>query len=216
MYKPNRQSHENFKQLKKEKYWEKTEGIFRKYKKEWKGPEIPIYIFPITAMNSIFSGTFRNKSGVAFKDKLFLFISPFEDDMELEALFVHEYHHVCRIQSQNKKTEEATLLDSIILEGLAEHTVGEYCGKKYIADWCGYYSKKEIIRFWDMFLKQKKNTKRFQKLHDDILYGRGKFPKMVGYAAGFVIVSIYKEEKKYSLKDSFMLPSERYISSVFT
>ncbi|KAB2337712.1 DUF2268 domain-containing protein [Cytobacillus depressus] len=215
MYKPNRKSFENFKQIKTKNYWEKTERIFQKYKKAWKGPDIPIYIFPIAAVNSIFQRRNFKKSGVAFKDKLFLFISPFEDEKELEALFVHEYHHTCRIHRQNKQLSEATLLDSMILEGLAEHTVADCCGKKYLADWCEYYSKKEILFFWEKFLKQKGSTKKLDKLHDEILYGNGRFPKMVGYAAGFVIVSIYRDEKDYSLKDSFDLPSERFISSDF-
>ncbi|MEH7346800.1 DUF2268 domain-containing putative Zn-dependent protease [Bacillus sp. JJ1532] len=214
MYKPNRQSYENFTELKKRNYWKKVEAIFRKYKKEWKGPDIPIYIFPMASINSLFSQVKTTKSGVAFKDKLFLFLTPLEDDLELEALFIHEYHHTCRLQHQNKKIEDNTLIDSMILEGLAEHTVKEYCGQDYLAYWCKSYSKKEILNFWERFLKQQRSTKRFSKLHDDILFGRGTYPKMIGYSAGFVFVSMYKEKKDLSLQESFKLDSETFITSL--
>ncbi|WP_231734802.1 DUF2268 domain-containing protein [Bacillus sp. FJAT-29937] len=214
MYKPNRQSYENFTELKKRNYWEKTEEIFRKYKKKWKGSDIPIYIFPMASINSLFSRSKKAKSGVAFNDKIFLFLSPFENDLELEALFIHEYHHTCRLNHQNKKIEDSTLIDSIILEGLAEHAVKEYCGKEYVAHWSENYSKKEILYFWERFLKQQITTKRLSKLHDDILYGRGTYPKMLGYSAGFVIVSMYKEEKDLTLQQSFRLDSESFITGL--
>lgn len=214
MYRPNRQNYEMFKELKKRNYWDKIDKIFRKYKKEWKGPDVTIYIFPMAASTSIFSRSTSNKSGVAFKDKLFLFLTPVADEKELEALFVHEYHHVCRIHSQNKKLEESTLLDSIILEGLAEHSVEKFCGKKYLASWCEHYTEIEILNFWERFLKQQIGIKKLNKLHDDILYGRGKFPKMAGYSAGFVIVSMYNKQKDISLLDSFHLKSERFISGL--
>ena len=214
MYKPNWQSYENFTELKKRNYWEKTERIFKKYKREWQGPDIPIYIFPMASINSLFSKIKTTKSGVAFKDKLFLFLTPFDDDKELEALFIHEYHHTCRLQHQNKKIENATLIDSMILEGLAEHAVKEYCGENYIAHWCKHYSEKEFLYFWERFLKEKINAKRFSNLHDDILFGRGKYPKMIGYAAGFAIVSMYKEKKNFSLQESFKLDSQTFIPSL--
>lgn len=214
MYKPDRKSYEMFKELKEKKYWEKTEKIFRKYKRAWNGPDISIYIFPLSARNSLFSKSNTRKSGVAFKQNLFLFITPFTDEMELEALFVHEYHHTCRLQKLNIKIEDATLLDSMILEGLAEHAVQESCGKKYTAEWCRYYSDKEIIQFWESFLKRSIHTKKLSKLHDDILYGRGRYPRMAGYSAGFVIVSMYREKKRFSFRDSFNIPSESFISSL--
>lgn len=216
MYKPNTKTYEIFEKLKEERYWEKVESIFRKYHKEWNGPDIPIYIFPLAAANTIFSNSIHRKSGVAFKDKLFLFLSHLEDEKELEALFVHEYHHTCRITSQNLKAEEATLLDSMILEGLAEYAVQEYCGKKYIANWCEYYSEKEIIQLWEKFLKKEKKTKKMSKKHDDILYGRGKLPKMAGYSAGFVIVSMYRREKDFTWKQSFSLEADGFIPKILT
>ncbi|WP_228460305.1 DUF2268 domain-containing protein [Cytobacillus dafuensis] len=214
MYKPNRRSYECFEALKRRDYWGKAEKIFRKYEKKWKGPNIPIYIFPIVGKTSIFSQTYNTKSGVAFQDKMFLFISPFDDDKELEALFVHEYHHVCRLHHKKKNSEAFTLLDSIILEGLAEHAVEECCGQKYKAKWCNYYSRKDILYFWGRYLKPKLMIKQNSQLHDEILFGKKNYPKMLGYSTGYEIVSMYKEETNFSLKDSFLLPSERFLTGL--
>ncbi len=66
---------------------------------------------------------------------MFLFLTPLEDEKELEALIIHEYHHVCRMNKITKPIQEYTLLDSMVMEGLAEYTVENYCGKNYNAKW---------------------------------------------------------------------------------
>ncbi|WP_423827173.1 DUF2268 domain-containing putative Zn-dependent protease [Serratia marcescens] len=47
-----------------------------------------------------------------------------------------------------------------------------------------------------------------------MLFGYKKYPKMLGYAAGYEIISIFKEKQDISFKDSFLLPSERFISEI--
>lgn len=212
MYKPNRRSLDNFEKMKEQGIWEEIEKLFKKYRREWNGPNISIYIFPITVMNWLFLGRQEVKSGIAFKDKLFLFLSPLEDEREIEALFVHEYHHTCRINEQNKSIETFTLLDSLVMEGLAENAVEECCGPDYRAKWCTYYSRKEIQYYWKRYIREKLHVKKENKIHDQILYGYKDFPKMLGYAAGYEIVSMYKSKNDFSIKQSFQLPSEHFIS----
>ncbi|WP_409974433.1 DUF2268 domain-containing protein [Bacillus sp. Bva_UNVM-123] len=211
MYKPNRQTYNHFEKLKEQKMWEKIKKIYLKYKRKWNGPNVEIYLFPIAAKNSIFSISENVKSGIAFKDKIFLFITPFKDETELEALFVHEYHHTCRLIKQNKPLEELTLLDSIVLEGLAEYAVEVCCGSKYRTKWCTYYSRKEITYFWKKYIQDRLEIKKNKKIHDEILFGRKNIPQMLGYAAGYEIVSIYKERNNLTMKESFLLPSENFI-----
>ena len=76
-----------------------------------------------------------HKAGVSFKNKMFLFLTPLQDEKELEALIVHEYHHVCRLNKLVKPLDEYTLIDSIVMEGFAEYVVTKYCGKEYNAKW---------------------------------------------------------------------------------
>lgn len=214
MYKANRKTFASFKELKKRNLWEKTEKIFKKYQRKWNGPDIPIYIFPMIEMNSFFERKRNLKSGVAFKDKLFLFLTPFEDEMELEALFVHEYHHTCRINKQKKNVRKFTLQDSLILEGLAEYAVETCCGPQYRSKWCNYYSRKEFNYYWERFIQKELQIEKKNERHDEILFGYKKYPKMLGYAAGYEIISIFKEKQDISFKDSFLLPSERFISEI--
>jgi uncharacterized protein YjaZ len=202
MYKPNRRSWNCFQSLKKMKVWENVEKIHQKFQKEWRGPDVDIYIFPINQGNMLIHQD-NNKSGVSFKNRIFLFLTPIEDTKEIEALFIHEYHHICRLDNQKKDLEEYTLLDSIVLEGLAEHAVEYYCGKEYRAEWCDYYSEKELETKWREIAGKYLNIKRDNKLHDEILFGKGRYPKLIGYALGYYITKSNFKSNNFSTKTNF-------------
>ncbi|MDI5790224.1 DUF2268 domain-containing putative Zn-dependent protease [Bacillus licheniformis] len=65
---------------------------------------------------------FGSKSGLAFSDKLFCFIGR-SSRSSISAIMTHEYNHVCRLENMPKEEKKMTLLDTIILEGLAEYAV---------------------------------------------------------------------------------------------
>lgn len=212
MYRPSRTTKEIFTSLKENNVWKEVELIFRDYKKKWGGPDIPIYLFPIGQDRSFFSRqTEKVKGGVSYPDKMFLFLSNRITSKELEALFVHEYHHVCRLNKQTKRFEEYTLLDSIIIEGLAEYSVLVHCGRNYLADWCTLYSDTEFENWWKDYLHENLDLKKSSRKHDELLFGEGRFPKLLGYAAGFKIVEDYYQVHSYSTKLSFTLPAKKYL-----
>ncbi len=213
MYKYSSRSEYDFKLLMKNRVWEKVEGYYKHYKKLWNGPEIPILIFPHTSQG-FFSSKGR-KSGLAFKDKMFLFYTPGLSDKELEAVFVHEYHHVCRLNFLKKDINQFTLMDSIILEGLAEHAVLSYVGERHLADWTRFYSAKEIKRIGNTLIKPHLELKKNEELHDQILYGLGRYPRMIGYAAGFHAVSHMKEKHLVTDRATFNKPSETFLEGFF-
>lgn len=208
MYKPNRRTWLIFQKLKKENIWEKVTKLEEKYQKRWKGPAVDIYIFPINSGN-FFRNSLGDKGGVSFKESMFLFLSPLEDDKELEALFIHEYHHVCRLNKQKKDIKEYSLLDSIVLEGLAEHAVEYYCGKNYKAKWCDIYSDKELNFYWEKLKDQIAHIKREEDLHDEILFGYRGYPKLLGYSLGYFIVK-NTGNKNFSTKINFYTRSEYF------
>ncbi|WP_157733743.1 DUF2268 domain-containing putative Zn-dependent protease [Cytobacillus kochii] len=210
MYSPNRRNKEQFKQLKENRTWEKVELLLNKYRKNWKGPDVPIYLFPI-AQGGLFFRTSYVKSGLSFPDKMFLFLAQLEDEKELEALFVHEYHHICRMKRLKKEMAEYTLLDSIVLEGLAEWAVEKSCGKSYRSKWCTEHDRERIRYYWHKYVKNNIDIKRDNELHDQILFGEGKYPKMLGYSIGYEIVSMYDNEKKIKLKESMVIPSKLFL-----
>ncbi len=215
MYQPNQRTLAGFKELKEWKAWDRLEKIFLKYKKKWQGPDVPIYLFPKKSGGFFLSNRQDiPKSGVSFNDKVFLFLSPLEDEKELEALFVHEYHHVCRMNKQKKKVKDYTLLDSMILEGLAEHAVVEMVGEKYLANWCKQYSSKEISEVWSQSIKDHLDSNKTTRIHDDLLFGRKKYPPLIGYAVGYELVSKYKQKNRLSIANSFILTSEKIIEGI--
>ncbi len=173
----------NIKKLQDQKTWDIVQEEYYYLKKQWNGPNIPIYIFPITQEQTI-----TNKNGVAYPDALFLFIGELERE-ELKALFAHEYNHVCRLHYLNKSLQEVTLLDSIILEGLAECAVEEIYGSKWLAPWLGDYTLQKMLAIWkDDFVP----NIHVQGLHNHVefLYG-GKLPPLIGYCIGYEIVRTY-------------------------
>lgn len=212
MYKPSMLSWHTFNQMLDDQTWSKANKIYQLYKAKWEGPEIPVFLFPIDQSGGLFRRAERTKSGVSFPDKMFLFLSPEVDTKELEALFIHEYHHVCRLNKLKGNIQEYTLLDSIIIEGLAEYAVLKNCGKDYLADWCTMYSENQIEQIWERFLKDHLSVKKKEKLHDDLLYGNGRFPKLAGYAAGFSVVDDYFQKHPYSTKKSFALSASKLMN----
>lgn len=212
MYRPSRSAFNNLNWMKEQKTWDKVEQLFNKYQNKWNGPDIPVFLFPIAQPGGIFfSREEKSKAGVSFPDKMFLFLSHLDDPKEIEAILVHEYHHVCRLSMLNKKMENYTLLDSIIIEGLAEYAVLKNCGKEYLANWCHMYSEKEVSNYWGKYLKNHLDKKKTERGHDELLYGGGRIPKLLGYAIGYNIVGKYYENHHYSTKLSFTIPAQKYL-----
>ena len=211
MYRPSRSSRNNLKMMLDQKAWDKVEKLFSKYKNNWDGPDVPTFLFPLAQSGFFFSRQEKSKAGVSFPDKMFLFLSYYDDPKEIEALLVHEYHHVCRLRMLGKKMEDYTLLDSIIIEGLAEYAVLKNCGREYLATWCHMYTEKELTNFWNRYLKNQLHKKKNERGHDDLLYGGGRVPKLLGYAAGYNIIGKFYENHNYSTKLSFTIPAAKYV-----
>ena len=211
MYKPCKGSRDGLRWLKTQHIWKRVERLHQKYQERWRGPDVEIFIFPTNGRKLFGNNNGENKSGVSFPDKLFLFLSHLQDSKELEALFVHDYHHICRIRAQKKDIETYTLLDSIILEGTAEYSVEKICGKKYRANWCNFYGTQEIEKYWQSFIRENLVIKKNDRVHDAILFGGNRFPKLIGYGAGYHLVKKYYNDYTYSEKSSLFLPPEIFL-----
>ena len=87
LYKPNRKTNKTFQTMKERKTWSRLSHYYKKYKKEWDGPDIPIFLFPMASeVFTLFRSANKHKSGIAFVDKLFLFIT-FAANLRLFSLF---------------------------------------------------------------------------------------------------------------------------------
>ncbi|WP_042349505.1 DUF2268 domain-containing protein [Bacillus massiliigorillae] len=191
--------------------WSHIERLFNLYREKWNGADIPIFIIPHKRQSFFSNG--HHKSGLAFPDKLFLFLSPKTSMDDREALFVHEYHHVCRLINQKKKIDTYTLADSSVLEGLAEYTVQTIKGEKYLAPWTKQYSIEFLDRFWKAHFEENLTVTRKDRKHDQIMFGKGKYPAMIGYCMGYYLVDMYVQTHSFSVKKSFRLSSDEIIKN---
>ncbi|WP_027408930.1 DUF2268 domain-containing protein [Anoxybacteroides tepidamans] len=195
-------------EMKRKGIWERADAIYQELQKRWNGPDVPIFIFPADSRNRKLARDFNSKGGLAYSDKLFLFLLPHHQLKEIEAVLTHEYNHVCRLAKQPKK--ENTLLDAIVLEGLAEQAVGKYVGEAHQAKWINYYSEEELRKFWKQYLARYQSIRQSHSLHNRLLYGLGLYPPMLGYATGYGMVGAAMEEEGDILK-LLAMPSERVL-----
>ncbi|MEH7235475.1 DUF2268 domain-containing protein [Bacillus sp. JJ1562] len=191
--------------------WVKVEKEYGALQKQWDGPQVPIFIFPADDTNSKIKREFNGKSGVAFKDKLFLFFSPHNTHSEIKAVLTHEYNHVCRLRKHKKNEAEYTFLDNVILEGLAENAVREQCGSENLAGWTKYYSNQELQKIVEQLIIPNRNLKRYERKHSDLLYGKRFYPKMAGYCAGYYLVRNYLESNKLQTKAILGMDSKEFV-----
>ena len=193
----------DLRELEKKRIWDTIQEEFERLKKLWSGPEVPIYIFPITKEEPVI-----NKNGVAYHHAVFLFISEKLEKEELCALIAHEYNHVCRLQYLKKSFDEVTLKDSLLFEGLAECAVEELYGEQWVAPWLQLYSKEELLSIWGKYFLPYLEMQGLHN-HDPFLYGEP-LPKWIGYCIGYEIVRTYK--KKFSTQELLRQPTDKILA----
>ncbi|MFD1852125.1 DUF2268 domain-containing protein [Oceanobacillus bengalensis] len=207
MYQPTKRGTDLVKTLRNNNTWEVIEKEHQILKEMWDGPDIPIFIFPLNS-HQLLKRDVVEKSGLAFKDKLFLFVSEENTEKDISALFTHEYNHVCRLTKFNKKEEDYVLLDTIVLEGLAEYAVCERFGEECTADWTSFYSDEELKMIWNKLIYPNRNTSKNSAKHHKLLYGAGLHPKMSGYCVGYYLVNKYVEAFHHTSKSLFIIDTE--------
>lgn len=209
MYRPFKNGKKQVRRLQENKVWEIVQNEKQQLKKMWEGPDVPVFIFPSDTQNQKFKMDFNGKSGLAFKDKLFLFISEDTMETEIRSLFTHEYSHVCRLLKFQKSEEDYVLLDTIILEGLAENAVFERYGVAFISTWTSYYTTNELEKIWNSLVYPNRNILKTDRKHQQILFGLGSYPKMAGYCVGYYLVEKYIEENSLTSNDLLNVPTDK-------
>ncbi|QPA33067.1 DUF2268 domain-containing protein [Anoxybacillus caldiproteolyticus] len=211
MYQPSNDIANIVDQMKKKRMWKHITTIYEALKKQWNSPDVPIFLFPADPHNRKLAREFNSKGGLAYPDKLFLFLLPHHTEKEIKAVFTHEYNHVWRFAKHEKQSDDYTLLDAIILEGLAENAVREYVGDTYKANWTTYYSEQEIIQFWRRYLSPHQSIPVHHPLYNRLLYGLGFYPNMLGYAVGYSIVHHCLQKRGVRFSELMELSSERIV-----
>jgi len=208
MYYPFTKGKALVKTLKQNNVWETIKEEQQLLQKEWEGPDIPVFIFPLDITNRTLMYESNGKSGLAFSDKLFLFVSGEMTEKEIRALFTHEYNHVVRLSAFLKKEADYVLLDTIVLEGLAEHAVFERFGTDYNAAWTSYYTDERLHEIWNHFVYPNRNIPKVEERHQAVLYGKGIYPKKAGYASGYDLVKQFAEMHHFTNKELLQMKTE--------
>lgn len=209
MYRPFKNGKEQVRKLQENKAWKIVQDENERLQQMWEGPDVPVFIFPSDINNRRINIDLNGKSGLAFKNKLFLFISENTLEKELRSLFTHEYNHVCRLFKFQKSEENYVLLDTIILEGLAENAVFERFGEAFISTWTSYYSTDELEKIWNNLVYPNRNILKTDLKHQQILYGLGSYPKMAGYCVGYFLVEKYIKENRLTSNDLLYVPTDK-------
>ncbi|MDN4495271.1 DUF2268 domain-containing protein [Ureibacillus aquaedulcis] len=180
--------------LEDKKVWKIVQHELNHLKQLWNGPDIPIFIFPLTKHRPIVDGAKVKKNGVSYNNVLFLFVCEELEIVELQALLAHEYHHICRLSYLDKSPQEIDLLDTLIIEGMAEFAVEELYGERSLSPWTKGYSQEECSNLWIKYFARAIHVKDVDN-HFPFLYGNEVvgLPKWIGYCIGYRIVRSYIE-----------------------
>ncbi|WP_205665292.1 DUF2268 domain-containing putative Zn-dependent protease [Pseudalkalibacillus hwajinpoensis] len=129
----------------------------------------------------------------------------------LKSVIAHEFHHHLRIQRLNITEENETLLDRMVMEGMAEHFVKVELGEGYLGPYKDALSAEEI-EYWNSKVK----SHLFDKgtTTDAFMFGcqEQKIPFWCGYALGYFLVARYiATHPGLSIKTLTALPSSEFI-----
>lgn len=182
-------------------------------KEEWGGPDVPIFIFPCEQTNRKIEFEYYGRTGLAFHNKLFLFLSTGVKKTHIKSLLIHEYHHVSRLAAVSKKENSFTIIDTMIMEGLAENAVREKLGdEEALASWTKRYTDQQCERFLDRIILPNKEITRDNPKFSQLMFGTGLYPSMLGYSVGYYLVKKYMDDTNKNTKQLLAIDADEFLS----
>ena len=179
--------------------WAIVERQLHDLSSAWAGPATQLAILPIR------HGFIKN--GVAYRDGICLFVSPHISVKELHALVTHEYHHICR---QHQLKEIPTLLDSVIMEGLAEQAVESLFGEYALSSWTTRYSLEEVQKYWQSHFLAALHLRGLHQHHSYLFGDKSlQLPPHIGYCTGYRIIEAFLTRNgPFTTQQLLSIPSE--------
>ncbi|WP_019414012.1 DUF2268 domain-containing putative Zn-dependent protease [Paenisporosarcina sp. TG20] len=132
--------------------------------------------------------------------------------LTLKSVITHEYHHHWRISALEMDEESQTLLDRLILEGLAEHFVRIKLGEIYLGPYKDALTEKQAETLWESTYKPHIGKKG--QTTDLYMFGNREegLPIWGGYSLGYYLVKWFLERNEdLSIGDLTLLPSDKFI-----
>ncbi|ARK31480.1 DUF2268 domain-containing protein [Halalkalibacter krulwichiae] len=187
--------------------WSTIQRQFEELKHKWAGPDVKIYVLPLNDQNSFLEKELGSKTGLTIGNAILLFIRSYTKEEDLKALITHEYHHVCRLKQTKQKESSMILLESMVMEGLAEIAVKEEVGQHYCAPWTTRYDQVWESQLYERLIKPNLYIKG-RTNHHIFLYGdeqRG-VPLWLGYYVGYKMADTAL--RKIDRRDLISIPAE--------
>ncbi|MEQ6376108.1 DUF2268 domain-containing putative Zn-dependent protease [Bacillaceae bacterium S4-13-56] len=191
--------------------WKTVLHQYKKLRLIWDGPDVPVFLLPANQKSKQLREELNGQSGVSHEDKVFLFVGEHSEKDRLRALITHEYNHVCRLDYLRKEQKELTLLDALLLEGLAEHAVQKHVGDEYMGPWTQAYPAEKAKTGWDRWVKSNIDLKKHDPNHELLMYGKGRYPKWLGYNIGYHIISSFYSKNQVSETEALQTPSQQIL-----
>lgn len=168
-------------------------------------PFLSVYVFPW--LGKKYNVAFGGVNGFApYANTIHLFLSTKKFlQQSLIATITHEFNHAVFFHYRNS-SEEMTLLETLIFEGLAENFREDVVGGK-TASWSKVLNKVQCQKAL-LGLKNSLNSTD-RNLYHDIFFGSKKYKKWTGYSIGYQIIkSFIKEHPQKSWKEIMKMKPE--------
>lgn len=131
----------------------------------------------------------------------------------LENTVAHELNHTIYYYHHYDNFNDYTLLDEILLEGLAENFREQYFDPE-ITKWAGALEKEEALRILKDLDKNALESKD-QKVIKEFLFGNNKYKRWSGYSTGYWLVKEFINRNKDLSWDELMKASpKRFIEII--
>lgn len=150
-------------------------------------PPLPVHVFIFPWLGTQYEHKLKGVNGfTVYLGTMHLYISDDKFSVkELKATIVHELNHVIAYHHHNTIATERTLLESMVLEGMADVFRESIIGGE-VSAWSSALNEQECHNYLES-LKYSLDSKDY-RLYNEVFFGaEGKYKKWTGYALGYRI-----------------------------
>lgn len=183
---------------------------FTYLQKEWSGPDLNIFLFPIDVRRQNNHELDQHVSGLSFSDKIFIFCDWQTNKKWLYATLAHEYSHSIRLQKLHDKDPNILLKDTLILEGIAECITRELYGISLLPK--PTQVKYDLEVAFEKWIKPHLNISINHPLHHHLIYGIDPIPKYLGYFIGAHLVDQWFARQQIKVNELIYIPTDDFFN----
>lgn len=181
---------------------------FNRLRKDWSGPDLDLFLFPIDFTNRVLTNTDHHISGLSFPDKVFLFFDQFTAEEVIKAGLAHEYSHSIRLQEVHHFDQPLLLKDALILEGIAEVITKRLCGISLLP--ITSLTSTKLTEAFNKWIVPNLAISSTHPFYHYLIYGSNNIPKFLGYYSGTYLVENWLTKHHIDISDLIRIPTEYF------